>query len=72
MLKCLAQMMLVTEFMPGNDLGTCIRKDVSVPRVTGWYCRGQSILLGIARYIFSFPISHSECFHAVVLQALVL
>ena len=43
------QMMLVTEFMPGGDLGTCIRKDASVPRVTGWYLRGQSILLGLAK-----------------------
>ena len=55
-LSCLAQMMLVTEFMPGNDLGTCIRKDVSVPRVTGWYCRGQSILLGIARFSHTLPV----------------
>ena len=43
------QMMLVTEFMPGGDLGTCIRKDASVPRMTGWYLRGQSILLGLAK-----------------------
>lgn len=57
-------MFLVTEFMPGGDLGKHIRGDKATPRQTGWYRDGRFIALGIARglvYLHSRGIVWFDC-----------
>ena len=56
--------MLITELMPGGDLGTRIHKDTSLPRMTGWYRQGRYVLLGLARglaYLHSIKVIWFDC-----------
>ena len=43
------QVMMVTEYMQGGDLGTALANDKSADRRLGWYNNGSHIVLEIAR-----------------------
>ena len=46
---CFVQVMMVTEYMQGGDLGTALAHDDPKNRRLGWYNNGNQIALEIAR-----------------------